>query len=38
MDNNWKKIWNNKKVSQFDNFTEFDAFKELKRADGRHLY
>lgn len=34
MDNNWKKIWNNKKVSQIDNFTEFDAFKELKRADG----
>lgn len=34
MDNNWKKIWNSKKASQVKTLSEFDAFKELKRADG----
>lgn len=34
MDNNWKKIWNNKKVPQIDNFTEFYAFKERSALSG----
>ena len=34
MNKDWKSIWNIKKVAQVNNLSEFDAFKELKRADG----
>ncbi len=34
VDNNWEKIWNSKKTSRIDDLSEFEAFKELKRADG----
>ena len=34
MDNKWIEIWNNKLAGDINNLSEFDAFKELKRADG----
>lgn len=34
MGNNWKTIWNNKNANTINDLSEFDAFKELKRADG----
>ena len=34
MSNRWKSIWDGKNAADIGNMTEFDAFCELKRADG----